>query len=466
VLHALLRLVARVALSWYYRSIEVINLERVPADGAVILAANHPNAMVDALVVGTSLGRRVRLTAKATLLEQPLTRWIVRSLGIVPLRRTSDESASRDPAVPDRNATAFEAVVDALRAGEVVLIFPEGRSHSEPSLSELRTGCARIALQSRAAGVDPLTIVPVGITFEHKEQPRSRVAVRFGQPLGIVETGGPQPDRVVDLTARLDIGLRAVTLNFESHEEAARVLLVSGLLAAATPRVGPLDEAEPSLEGTLHVVDRVDEARRRVAALPEQAARRVGSFLDRLDAFQRDLRKRDVPIPELWIDLGWQSALLFAARELLVFVIAGPVALWGRLNHWLPLRAAFWLGRVTSRNRDEPAMRTLIVGILFVLAFYGLATTLVGATFGWVAALGYLVSLPPSASTYFWAAERWQHAVRRARTWLQFRRHPGEQRRLITEAAALRAEAERLETALTDRGRSTGDPTEGGETDR
>ena len=88
--YRILRALGRLALRWFYRDVEVVGMERVPVDGPVLLASNHPNALVDALIVGCTLPRPVVLTAKATLLENPVTRLLIRMVGVVPLRRASD----------------------------------------------------------------------------------------------------------------------------------------------------------------------------------------------------------------------------------------------------------------------------------------------------------------------------------------------------------------------------------------
>src|SRR4030095_3239920 len=131
-----LRALGRLALHWFYREIEVVGMERLPVDGPLLLASSHPNALVDALVVGCCLRRPVVLTAKATLLENPVTRFLLRAAGVVPLRRASDALRPGGDGVvdPARNADAFAAVLDVLDAGGVVLLFPEGKSHSDPAL--------------------------------------------------------------------------------------------------------------------------------------------------------------------------------------------------------------------------------------------------------------------------------------------------------------------------------------------
>src|SRR3954470_15371 len=89
-MYALLRAIAGVALRWYYRDIQVEGLERVPRHRPVLLVVNHPNALVDALLVGWIVPRRVLVTAKSTIFANPIGAFFLRRLGVVPLYRTSD----------------------------------------------------------------------------------------------------------------------------------------------------------------------------------------------------------------------------------------------------------------------------------------------------------------------------------------------------------------------------------------
>jgi 1-acyl-sn-glycerol-3-phosphate acyltransferase len=251
-IYGLLRLLAGVALRWYYRGVEVTGAERFPRAGPLIVAGNHPNALVDALVLARVAPRRLLLTAKATLFERPLLAALLRRAGVVPLRRAADEAARGARAVPDptRNAGAFAAVQDALARGGAVLVFPEGRSHDEPALSPLRTGLARIALGARdERGVRGLGVLPVGLTFEDKAAPRSRVLVQIGEPIALDAWGaapGAGPE-VEALTREVDARLRAVTLNFASAVAARRVLALGRTLAAVLGEPRALGDPRPPL---------------------------------------------------------------------------------------------------------------------------------------------------------------------------------------------------------------------------
>src|SRR5204862_2462436 len=99
-----------IALRWYYADIAVQGRERVPRDVPLLVLANHPNALIDPLLVGPAVPRRVLLTAKATLFEHPALALLLRAVGVVPLRRAKDEAHDGAHATPERNAQAFAQV--------------------------------------------------------------------------------------------------------------------------------------------------------------------------------------------------------------------------------------------------------------------------------------------------------------------------------------------------------------------
>ena len=215
-IYAALRWVAGVALHWFYGDIRVVGREKIPRDVPVLIAVNHPNALVDSLVIGWLMPRRVVMTAKATLLNNPFIAALFRVLGVVPLRRASDELHAKDSrkANPGRNSSAFREMLHVLAANGAVLIFPEGTSHSNKELVPLKSGLARIALQARdIAHIGAVHIVPIGLLFENKATPGTIVGVRVGDPIEM-DSWAPASDPAA-LTAELTKRLRAVTENAE-----------------------------------------------------------------------------------------------------------------------------------------------------------------------------------------------------------------------------------------------------------
>ena len=210
-MYRLLRWFAGIALHWFYREIRVLDREKIPTRGPLLIAANHQNALVDSLIAGWIIPRRITMTAKATLSENPLVAALFRIIGVVPLRRTSDESRKSGGSSLDRarNVGAFREILRTLEKDGAILIFPEGKSHNEVGLEPLRTGLARLALQARDEQlIKGARIVPVGLIFENKGVPGSIVGVRIGDAIEMDTWAGRDPAK---LTLEIAKRMRSVS---------------------------------------------------------------------------------------------------------------------------------------------------------------------------------------------------------------------------------------------------------------
>ena len=239
-IYGVLRWIAGVALHWFYGDIRVIGKEKIPRNVPLLIAVNHPNALVDSLVIGWLMPRRVVMTAKATLLENPFIALLFKAVGVVPLRRASDEARNQvgQPLNPARNSSAFREMLQVLGGNGAVLIFPEGASNSD-ELAPLKSGLARVALQARdMAGIKSVHIVPIGLLFENKAVPGSAVGVRVGEPIDMDEwpvTGdhgvltSELRERLQSVTGRADLPPQPTTE--PAHQGAIKTATI-GLAAA------------------------------------------------------------------------------------------------------------------------------------------------------------------------------------------------------------------------------------------
>lgn len=444
-LYALLHRLTGIALQWFYRDIEITGADRIPRSGPLLVAVNHPNSLIDALVAVQVVPRRVLITAKATLWDNVFLRLLFNQVGVVPLRRVSDE-LKRDPQQrldPVRNEEAFQAILDSLARGQAVLIFPEGKSHGEPALAPLRTGLARIALQARVGrGVRGLAILPIGLTFETKWKPRSRVYAHVAEPILVDAWSADAADAVQALTRQVERRMRATTLNFPTAEAAARVIGVSRILARAFDQARPLQAPEPPLADEVAIARRVDAV---LEILRPGESERVDRFLARLEAFRAELAALAIPEGDVEVSTRLSGAARFAIREGGIVIVAGPIAWWGRLNHFIPLAAARWASRRWSRSPEDPAVYTLGVGLGLVLLSYIIQTAIVWSIAGPVWAPLYLVSLPTAATWDIRFRDRMRRAAQRVGTYFRYRQDPNLQPRLVSEFAWLREEALGLE---------------------
>lgn len=209
-IYHLLRWISGIAIHWFYSDIRVTNPSGIPDHGPLLIAVNHQNALVDSLIIGWVVRRHVTMTAKATLIHNPLIALLFRLVGVVPLRRASDEvtTADVDTLNRSRNTEAFRDILDVLESNGAVLIFPEGKSHNESNLEPLKTGLARLALKTRdSRGVSAVRVLPIGLVFEDKAAPGSVVGVNIGDAIEMDSWSGSD---ATALTSEIAERLRAV----------------------------------------------------------------------------------------------------------------------------------------------------------------------------------------------------------------------------------------------------------------
>ena len=158
-----------------FKEIKYIGLEKIPTDGAVILAPNHANALMDALVV---LGRKKEPTvfvARADLFKIPILAKIFHFLKIMPIMRIRDGVSE-----VKKNDDTIQKSIDVLLDKVPFCILPEGTHRAKHSLLPLGKGIFRIAIQTQELLGEkaPLYIVPLGLEYGNFFRFRSTVLVQ------------------------------------------------------------------------------------------------------------------------------------------------------------------------------------------------------------------------------------------------------------------------------------------------
>lgn len=432
-----LRLVTRV----FFRSVEVSGLENIPQSGPVIFVGNHPNSLLDPVMVTTTCGRRVRFAAKEVLFRGPLRPFLL-LLGSVPIRRRQDqvEGAREDGPVvgaPDRidNSTAFDMLLEVLAAGEAFGIFPEGISHMRPELAPLKTGAARVALLAAQRGI-PVQIVPVGLHYRRRDRMRSRVLVQYGQPLPILsehleaaKLDAQQAARRV--TAEIGLALRAQTINAADFDT-LRVL--EGVRRLYRP-----DGISLSLAQQAELMRRFVEHWERLRGDAE-----IAGFYRAVESYQLSVRALGLSDRDLRANGTSKLArITHVVRHLLFGLVLVPAALLGIVIHLPVLVVAVWAGQTLTSRGDVRATVKMCVATLLTLAAYAAVAVVVLARLGFpggVATAGWtLAALLLSGYATIQVLEK-QGEVRRAfGTFLALLHLDREIERLAAERERLRA---------------------------
>lgn len=185
--YAILKSILLPLLKLCYR-VNVRGMEHVPAEGPVIVAANHVS-FIDSLFIPMVMGRRVTFLAKAEYFEDRKVAWFFRMAGQIPIKREGGSAADR----------ALASAREVLEAGGMLAIYPEGTRSPDGRLYKGRTGVARMALSC------DVPVLPIGLTGTAEVQPVGArvprpfrtVGVTIGAPLSWPALAGDTTDRAV-----------------------------------------------------------------------------------------------------------------------------------------------------------------------------------------------------------------------------------------------------------------------------
>jgi 1-acyl-sn-glycerol-3-phosphate acyltransferase len=215
---------------------KVDGLDNVPSEGPAILASNHLS-FIDSMFIPLLVKRRVVYLGKADYFDKRRTRWFMRAVGVIPVRREGGSAGE----------AAIQTGIQALRDGNIIAIYPEGTRSPDGRLYRGKTGVARMVLEAQApvipvavSGTDE--IMPIGMKV-----PRTipgRVRVEFGKPLRFDRHHDNPKDRFVLRSVTDEIMYEIMMLSGQEYvdEYAAKVKKE----IAAGDRSPTVHEADPA----------------------------------------------------------------------------------------------------------------------------------------------------------------------------------------------------------------------------
>jgi len=367
-----------VAISLFFRRIELVNIDKLPPQSGLIFVSNHPNALIDPALVFVALPRRIAFLAKSTLFKIPLFGFLIRVIGALPLYRQQDIGAD-----VSRNRETFSVARELLKSGGAIAIFPEGVSHNSPKLLPLKTGAARIALGTVSVGKNPasldLQIVPVGLFYTNKTTFRSEALLHFGEPFRVLPVeldadGQPPKDAVKDLTAKIENALREVTLNAESESEIAVARIAEEVFTSATGRAENLAE-------------RLEFLQKFVAEPPTETDEKLEK---RLAEYDKKLDRLGIESEFLALaDYSKQFILKQAFIRSWYLILLAPLAVFGAILHYPAYQTAKFFAFLQTRKGDFDMASTakVLAGLVLMPLTWLLFAAVLYFYYDWLIAL-------------------------------------------------------------------------------
>lgn len=173
-LYAFLKIFSTLALRIWCRHLHINKKEILDEEGPLLIAANHPNSFLDAILLCTIFKKPVYSLARGDAFTNSFTEKLLRSLHMFPIYRISEGAENLE-----ENYKTFSSCIDVFKKNGIVLIFSEGKCVNEWNLRPLKKGTARLVLQAREMGI-PLKIIPLGINYSSFGMFGKNIILRFG----------------------------------------------------------------------------------------------------------------------------------------------------------------------------------------------------------------------------------------------------------------------------------------------
>ncbi|MEZ4937181.1 MAG: lysophospholipid acyltransferase family protein [Crocinitomicaceae bacterium] len=372
-LYHILKFIISIGIRIYYKEIKVVGREHIPKKGPLIIAANHPNTLMDAWMIGMICKQPIYYMTKATFFSTRFKRRLLTSLKMVPINRAHE---GRQEGVD--NKASFEACYQLLENEKFLVIFPEGTSFKERVLRKLKSGTARIALETENRNNFELglKIVTVGINYAMPERFQSRILVSISEPFEVKDMKEKYAQNPTTASKEVTEKIRA---NLE------KVL--------ATTLDKEHDQITENLYDILSIQDFKNLSRSKGVANRISKVKEISNRLQELEvsepwkvyeikylAKKINFKLKKLHLKTMFVEKGIRKGRVI--RELfwsmLLIILFFPLFIYGLFFNFIPYKLVDWLVPKISKDVEYFAPLAIILsGIIYPIYYFGVVYAVV-----------------------------------------------------------------------------------------
>lgn len=197
----------------FCRKIVVSDRTLLKKEGPLLLASNHPNSFLDAIILDILFQKPIWSLTRGDVFKNKIIARVLTALKMFPVYRVSEGVENLN-----NNYETFENCKKIFREKGIVLIFSEGKCINEWHLRPLKKGTARLAINSWEENI-PLDVLPVGINYSSFRRFGKNVFINFGEIISKDDIPLTQPDGIRYQVFNKKLQARLQTLVFEINKD-------------------------------------------------------------------------------------------------------------------------------------------------------------------------------------------------------------------------------------------------------
>ncbi len=176
-LYSFLKFPAKLAFYIWCRHLRINQKDLLNSRGPVLIAANHPNSFLDAILLSSIFKQPIYSLARGDAFKNKGISKMLHSLKMLPVYRVSEGVENLE-----HNYKTFDDCIEVFKNNGIVLIFSEGKCVNEWCLRPLKKGTARLAISAWQQGI-PLKIIPLGINYNSFTSFGKNIQLNFGNDI-------------------------------------------------------------------------------------------------------------------------------------------------------------------------------------------------------------------------------------------------------------------------------------------
>lgn len=434
-LYRLLYRTASLYFHLFYRKVTVLGRENIPENVPLIFAANHQNALMDALAILFAARRPVVFLARADIFKNPRIAGLLYFLKILPVFRIRDGIESMG-----NNNLIFTKTVKVLQSGLPIGILPEGTHTHIKRLQTLKKGICRIAFMA-AESTDyalDINIVPVGLDYTNYQNAGTHLIVNFGKPMSVAAyysqyRENPQK-AITQLRDDLAGRIRAVMIHVEDEQHHDMLQSLNAMIMRNWLQEHSMKDTRINrFRSSMAVLEQLENGLKTNALDPESTAADLKAYQELLRKYRiRDeqVETESKPLPLL---LSWVA-----------WVLVLPIHVSGMILNWLPYRIPVLL---SAKIKDPQFVSSVNYGLsLFVYLLWYLILLIVALLlpFSTAVTLPLIVASPFAGLFAFYNYLFYKKLLAHSRQYLLKRFKPEQFRKLTALRNSLTARIVRV----------------------
>jgi 1-acyl-sn-glycerol-3-phosphate acyltransferase len=384
VLYPVLKPIVRISLKAFFRKIVVIGSENLNITGPIIFASNHPNAFLGPILLVIVQQPQLYFLAGAEWFGNGLKGRVFKNdFNMIPVVRPwLKKDGKKDGS---QNEEMFKYCHIALSEDKRIVIYPEGTSVTTPKIRDLKTGTARIKLETdqyleKNGFSKSVNIIPVGMNYYNPRTFQSDVIINVGEPVDFSDIRERDPKKRVQLmTEKIRSKMSELVFHYDDEnftELAKSVFLIYGQKMGVTDE--NLKEKFRLQKTILNVIH----------FFRQNETEKFDRIKEKINAIDEEVKKNK-------LDLRYFNKTRHSYGHIVKIIMGLPLFIAGFVINFLPYRISRWVFEKFLRPKFsttyEPGKlnpsflgsMAFLVGMIIFLFWYTSISLVLSLFTGW-----------------------------------------------------------------------------------